>query len=337
MRSRESKHRGSTAMFAFAEARAQSAGRYNQVMRTALLSVLLLAGGVALAEDDAAPRHALVEQWRAGFVYTSTEVESASSSIDFRLPQRDGSEMLVRGGVTDKHERSIQRRPVAFDDAGATRIEVSVLSHKLERAELPPGEASAKLTHNGPGPLTGAQWREEWRGDHWRHILTREAVSVFGPRPDELRILMHQRRSTRQQFMLPGEEVAVGERWKPSVEQLPESWRIFARDKDNPTTEIECRLESVTDGIATVRMEFKLSGTQPAKAATATEWSEDTKFSITGTATLTLHLELGYVQRYHVETTTTLNGRMWNSGSWLDATATLTTNSTTTTGIARQE
>lgn len=297
----------------------------------AAICALLLLAFIAHADEEAAPVFELKQQWQSGFVYTDSETESTSTSIVFQVPQRDGGRMRVSGSISDVHERAITRTPAEFDDDGATRMLVSVDKHTLRRSEVPPGESSAKLSYNGDGPLTGAQWREDWKQDHWARMLTRAATSDFGALPDELKTAMLRKRKPRHHFMLPAKAVAVSDTWRPDASAVAEQYERFARPGDDFTFEAECKLESVTEAEAVIVMEWKAKGLKPTRAATGSEWKEGTSLSIKGKATLTLNRAGHFVQNFKAETTIKLSGELWNSGSWLEAEATLASSTTVTT------
>lgn len=297
----------------------------------AAICCLLLIALVARADEEAAPVFTLQQQWQSGWAYTDSESEKTSTSVVFQVPQRDGGRMRVSGSISDVHERALTRTPADFDDDGATRILVNVDSHRLRRSEVPPGETASKLTHNGQGPLTGAQWREDWKEDHWASLLTRAATSEFGALPPELKTAMLLKRKSRHHFMLPGKDVAIGEKWKPAVADLATEYQRFARRGDDFELKAECTLESANEAEAVIVMEWKAQGLKPTRAATGSEWKAGTKLTLEGKATLTLNRADHFVHNFKTETTIKLVGELWNSGAWLEAEATLTSSTTVTT------
>lgn len=287
-------------------------------MRTcAAILVLFQLVTLALADEAAPTRHELRESWERDHVYTIQESETVASTTTFREPRKDGSENIVTGGVTDKHDRTLEYSPTAFDDNGCTRLAVTVVRHHLERTEHPPGESASRQAYNAEGPLTNAAWHEDWKTDHWKRSLTRAARSQFGEFPDELLKAMAAKRYSRMHFMLPGKATAIGETWKPEAKHLLEGFKQFQRDKQAPEVEIECKLESADDTRAVIKLQWKAEKLAPVKSDTGANWKEGVKVSIEGKATLTLDRVGNFVEKFESEATAKLEGDLWNSTHWL--------------------
>jgi hypothetical protein len=301
-------------------------------MRTlACAFVAALLTTVAVAQEDTTPTHDLKQRWVKDFVYTAEETETVDSTIVFFSKQRDGSEARQAGGVTDKHTRTVTTTPVAFDETGATKLEVSVPRHTLLRTESPPGEAAARVVVNGRGVLNEAAWTEEWKESYWKRTPTKPGNSAAGQFPEEFKKAMLIRRHTRHHFLLPDDAVSVGATWKPKLDHLLEQYQRVTRGDEAPKVEVECKLESVEDGRAVLALTWKVEGVKPVKSDTGSFWKDDTKIKIEGTAKLTLHMAEQFVEKYESETTAKLDGSLWNSGEWLRAEATLKFSTTSAT------
>lgn len=301
-------------------------------MRVACLTALLcLCAAVAVADEAEPARHELREAWEMDYLYTLHEIETVASSTTFREPRKDGAENILTGGVTDKHDRTYEYSPTAFDEAGCTRIAVSVVKHHLERTEHPPGESGSRNTWNAEGPFTGAAWHEDWKTDHWKRSLTKAARSPWGEFPDELLKTMAVKRHSRMHFMLPDRAVAIDETWKPEARHILAGFKQFQRDDQSPELEIECKLAGADEARAVITMKWKAERLAPVKSDTGANWKQGVKVEIEGKATLTLNRKDRFVEKFESETTAKLEGELWNSTHWLPTESVVKTTRVVTT------
>lgn len=258
-------------------------------------------------------------------LYTTTETVTVDTALRLDVPRPDGGTDTVSGSATDKHVYVIVREPQLIDAQGnLLKQRVEFTKHELTQSRVKPGETASEQTYAGEGPLQGAAYDEEWKGEFFQRRITRQPTTSFGPNPLELRQELDVR-NKRGHPLLPAEPVAVGATWKPDTAELGRQLLRFGRKgKLEPEFTAEGKLTKLEGGLATAQVSIEVKNLLPLDSLSGAEWREGTKLTLSMQATLVFDVEGRFVRSVESTITAKVTGDLFRDGQWLAASATTT-------------
>jgi hypothetical protein len=300
-------------------------------MRVLAALLLLFVPAVVLGEEpaeDPEPVHELRVRWQEDRVYTTTEREVTDTTTTFEWRNAEGERLILRGLISDVHERTHTRRVTAVDEEGASAFDVHCTRHRQTRRIQTPDDNASRLEFERNGALHGVRWDETWRDDAW---VRRPTVL---PRDDrEVRDRLRAQHPHRHHFMLPPGPVAVGADWEPDLSHVLARLSDAGLAPGDAEIKAVCKLVQVEAGVAVIELEWSLDGLKPVRGELRTDWDEDVEVRAEGTARLEINTVEQRLVSERSRVTLRLSGKLWKDNAWLPATSTLVTTLTANTRV----